>query len=58
VERLKVIPVLLLAVMLVATPSRSQGTVYRVGPGRPLTTIQQAVILANNGDLLLVDPGT
>jgi hypothetical protein len=34
------------------------GNVWRVGPTQAIQTIQAAVDLASNGDLILVDPGT
>jgi large repetitive protein len=40
------------------TVGASGGMVWRVGATRPIKKIQDAVDVANNGDLILVDPGT
>lgn len=40
------------------SPAALAGDVLEVGPGRPLSSIQQAIDLAAPGDLLLVDSGT
>ncbi len=49
---------ILLAVASFAMATAANAAVIRVGPNRPITSIQAGVDLADPGDTILVDPGT